>query len=108
MEGVEPTCLTAPDPKSGASASFATSAMKFQGTGLKVQALIPGSCVLVLVNFSNKGRKNRDFKSMRQMMYQVNDGFCFSFIMLPAFVLLLNFRCVTPFNVQNFIEQSRF
>lgn len=27
MEGIEPTCLAAPDPKSGASASFATSAM---------------------------------------------------------------------------------
>ena len=26
MIGVEPTCLTAPDPKSGASANFATSA----------------------------------------------------------------------------------
>ena len=26
MIGIEPTCLAAPDPKSGASASFATSA----------------------------------------------------------------------------------
>ena len=29
MIGVEPTCLTAPDPKSGASANFATSAGAF-------------------------------------------------------------------------------
>ncbi len=27
MIGVEPTCLAAPDPKSGASANFATSAL---------------------------------------------------------------------------------
>ena len=30
MIGVEPTCLTAPDPKSGASANFATSAKGLQ------------------------------------------------------------------------------
>jgi hypothetical protein len=36
MIGVEPTCLAAPDPKSGASANFATSAL----WGAKVGVLI--------------------------------------------------------------------
>ena len=40
MEGVEPTCLAALDPKSSASANFATSA--------------------------NKGRKSRGFKAMEK------------------------------------------
>ena len=36
MEGVEPTRLAAPDPKSGASASFATSAIKEQPESIKI------------------------------------------------------------------------
>ena len=69
MEGVEPTCLAAPDPKSGASASIATSALKFQSARLKGKLYF--SCFLspVLVSL-NKGRKNREFKTMRQMVYQ--------------------------------------
>ena len=40
MIGVEPTCLAAPDPKSGASANFATSADCIQDFGMaKVRLL---------------------------------------------------------------------
>ena len=35
MIGVEPTCLAAPDPKSGASANFATSAVPETGCKIK-------------------------------------------------------------------------
>ena len=35
MIGVEPTCLAAPDPKSGASANFATSAIRETGCKIK-------------------------------------------------------------------------
>ncbi len=34
VEGVEPTCLAAPDPKSGASANFAIPAFEFKGANV--------------------------------------------------------------------------
>lgn len=37
MIGIEPTWIAPPDPKSGASASFATSASKFKG--LRIESL---------------------------------------------------------------------
>ena len=58
MEGVEPTCLAAPDPKSGASASFATSAQN--QTGLR-GGIIKNSIKLFEFlprRFAIKGGKN--------------------------------------------------